>query len=115
MSPPRRRVKASENTTPLVAGERMRIRLNRDYWFFGWLLQRQVTKQLAIGGEIFHQTATVVFGGIDSGAATTGFNIGAIYDFDEHNHLLASAGAGLQNASATNLFSWYIGYQITGP
>ena len=89
--------------------------LNRDYWFFGWLLQRQVTKQLAIGGEIFHQTATVVFGGIDSGAATTGFNIGAIYDFDEHNHLLASAGAGLQNASATNLFSWYIGYQITGP
>src|SRR5208282_335813 len=59
--------------------------LNRDYWFFGWLLQRQVTKQLAIGGEIFHQTATVVFGGIDSGKATTGFNIGAIYDFDEHN------------------------------
>jgi hypothetical protein len=57
--------------------------LNRDYWFFGWLLQRQVTKQLAIGGEIFHQTATVVFGGIDSGAATTGFNMGAIYDFDE--------------------------------
>jgi len=31
--------------------------LNRDYWFFGWLLQQQVTKQLAIGGEIFHQTA----------------------------------------------------------
>jgi hypothetical protein len=89
--------------------------LNRDYWFFGWLLQRQVTKQLAIGGEIFHQTATVVFGGTESGAATTGFNIGAIYDFDEHNHLLVSAGAGLQNAAATNLFSWYIGYQITGP
>jgi hypothetical protein len=88
---------------------------NRDYWFFGWLLQRQVTKQLAIGGEIFHQTATVVFGGVDSGHATTGFNIGAIYDFDEHNHLLVSAGTGLQNASATNLFSWYVGYQITGP
>ncbi len=88
---------------------------NRDYWFFGWLLQRQVTKQLAIGGEIFHQTATVVFGGVDSGQATTGFNIGAIYDFDEHNHLLVSAGTGLQNASATNLFSWYVGYQITGP
>ena len=26
--------------------------------YVGWLLQRQVTKQLAIGGEIFHQTAT---------------------------------------------------------
>lgn len=91
--------------------------LDRDYWFFGWLLQRQVTKQLAIGGEIFHQTATVVFGTGDntSGKATTGFNIGAIYDFDAHNHLLVSLGTGLQNASTTNLLSWYVGYQITGP
>jgi hypothetical protein len=88
---------------------------NRDYWFFGWLLQRQVTKQLAIGGEIYHQTATVVLGDIDSGKATTGFTIGAVYDVDDHNHLLASAGAGLQNAAATNQFSWYLGYQITGP
>jgi hypothetical protein len=90
---------------------------DRDYWFFGWLLQRQVTKQLAIGGELFHQTATVAFGSIDGAATrpTTGFNIGAVYDVDEHNHLLASLGAGLQNASSTNLFSWYLGYQITGP
>jgi len=45
----------------------------------------------------------------------TGFNIGAIYDFDDHNHLLVSAGRALQNASETNLYSWYLGYQITGP
>jgi len=89
--------------------------LNRDYWFFGWLLQRQVTKQLAIGAELFHQTATVMFGGNNTGKATTGFNIGAIYDFDENHHLLVSIGTGLQNASQTNLFSWYVGYQITGP
>jgi len=91
--------------------------VNRDYWFVGWLLQRQVTKQLAIGGEVFHQTATLAFGATDTAftQATTGFNIGAIYDFDEHNHLLVSLGAGLQNASATNLVSWYVGYQITGP
>jgi hypothetical protein len=90
---------------------------NRDYVYVGWLLQRQVTKQLAIGGEIFHQTATVAFGSTDLAATrpTTGFNIGAIYDFDEHNHLLASVGTGLQNASTTNLFSWYLAYQITGP
>jgi hypothetical protein len=88
---------------------------NRDYWFFGWLIQRQVTKQLAIGAEIYHQTGTVVFGPGQSGDATTGFNIGAVYDLDAHNHLLASAGTGLQNASSTNLFSWYLGYQITGP
>jgi hypothetical protein len=74
------------------------------------VLQRQVTKQLAIGGELFHQTAHII-GGKD----TTAFNIGAIYDIDDRNHLLFSAGRALQNASATNLFSWYLGYQITGP
>ena len=90
--------------------------VNRDYWFFGWLLQRQVTKQLAIGAEIYHQTSTVAFGATNPiyTAPTTGFNIGAIYDFDDNHHLLASVGAGLQNASTTNEFSWYLAYQITG-
>lgn len=83
---------------------------DQDYWFFGWLLQKQVTKNLAIGGELFHQTANTI-GGED----TTGFNIGAVYDFDDHNHLLVSAGRAIQNASETNLYSWYLGYQITGP
>jgi hypothetical protein len=89
---------------------------DRDYWFFGWLLQRQVTKQLAIGGEIFHQTSTVAFGATNPiyTQPTTGFNIGAIYDFDDDHHLLVSVGAGLQNASTTNEFSWYVAYQITG-
>ena len=61
-----------------------------------------------IGGELFHQTATTILG-----RDSTGFNIGAIYHFDDHNHLLLSAGRGLQNAASTNLFSWYIAYQIT--
>jgi hypothetical protein len=89
---------------------------NRNYWFFGWLLQKQVTKQLAIGGEIFHQTSTVAFGATNPiyTQPTTGFNIGAIYDFDDDHHLLVSVGTGLQNASTTNVFSWYLAYQITG-
>ena len=74
-----------------------------------------MTKQLAIGAEIFHQTATVAFGATAATKPTTGFNIGAVYDFDDDNHLLVSFGTGLQNASDTNLFSWYLGYQITGP
>jgi len=86
------------------------VTLDKDYWFFGWLLQKQVTKQLAIGGELFHATAQTI-GGKD----TTGFNIGGIYDFHEHNHLLFSAGRVLQNGPETNLFSWYFGYQRTGP
>jgi hypothetical protein len=89
---------------------------NENYWFFGWLLQKQVTKQLAIGGEIYHQTSTVAFGATNPiyTQPTTGFNIGAIYDFDSDHHLLVSVGAGLQNASTTNEFSWYVAYQITG-
>jgi hypothetical protein len=43
----------------------------------------------------------------------TGFTIGGYYDFDEHHHLLFSAGTGIQNASQTNVYSWYLGYQIT--
>ena len=81
---------------------------DKDYWYFGWLLQKKVTDKLTIGGEIFYQTATTI-GARDS----AGFNIGAMYDFDEHNHLLVSMGRGLQNASATNVFSWYLAYQIT--
>jgi hypothetical protein len=83
---------------------------DKDYWFFGGLLQRKVTDRLSIAGEIFHQTANSI-----DGDDSTGFNVGAIYDFNEHNHLLLSAGRGFQNADNTNVFSWYLGYQITGP
>jgi hypothetical protein len=82
--------------------------IDKDYWFFGWLLQKKVTDRLTIGGELFHQTAATMLG-----RDSTGFNIGAVYDFDDYNHLLLSAGRGLQNLPNTNLFSWYIAYQIT--
>jgi len=81
---------------------------NRNYWYTGWLLQRQITDALALGGELYHQTADT-----DGGPATTGFNLGAIYDFSENHHLLLSAGSGLQNASETNRFSYYAAYLLT--
>jgi len=81
---------------------------NKNFWFFGWLLQRKVTDELALGAEIFHQTANAV-GGRDS----TGFNLGGIYDFTENYHLLFSAGRGLQHANTTNEFSYYIALQLT--
>ena len=74
------------------------------------LWQRKVTDKLSVGGEIFHQTADTI-----DAHDSTGFNIGAIYDINEHNRLLFSAGRGLQNPSDTNVFSWYVGYLITGP
>jgi hypothetical protein len=88
----------------------------KDYTFVGWLLQRKVTDNLMLGGEIFHGTAGILVGypSFDlNSKENTGFNIGGVYDFDDHNHLLFSAGRGLQNAADTNQFSWYLGWQIT--
>ena len=65
---------------------------NRDFWYFGWAVQRQITDNLALGGELFHQTADTV-GGKDQ----TGFDLGIIYDLSEHYHLMFSAGPGIQN------------------
>ncbi|HUK58290.1 MAG TPA: hypothetical protein VLV50_03590 [Stellaceae bacterium] len=81
---------------------------NKDYWFTGWLVQRQVTDALAVGAELFHQTADTV-----GGSESTGFNIGAIYDFSENYNLLVSAGRGLENAAKTNAFSYYAAFQWT--
>jgi hypothetical protein len=91
---------------------------NKNYWFAGWVLQRQVTDSLALGGEIFHQTSFAT-GGPGSpcfplgSKDTTGFNLGGTYDFDQNHHLLFSAGRALQNASTTNAFSYYLALQWT--
>jgi hypothetical protein len=81
---------------------------NKNYWFYGWLLQRQVTDKLALGGELFHQTKDT-----EDGPDTSGYNLGGVYDFTENHHLLFSAGRGIRHASETNTFSYYLGYQLT--
>ena len=81
---------------------------NRNYWFVGWQAQYQVSEHVTLGAEIFHTTGQVA----DQGAST-GFNVGGFYNFDEHNHLLFSAGKGVQNAAETNRVSSYAGYQYT--
>ncbi len=86
---------------------------NRNYWFTGWLLQRQLTDSLALGGEIFHQTVGMV-----QGDASSGFNLGGIYDFAEHFHLLFSAGRGglvyaIDTASVRNPITYYLAFQWT--
>ena len=81
---------------------------NRDYWFFGWALVRKITENFSFGGEIFHQTADTV-----ESTASSGFNLGGIYDFNEKHHLVFSAGRGIGHASGTNKFSYYVGYEVT--
>lgn len=81
---------------------------NRNYWFAGWLLQRRIAKPLAVGAELYYQTADTV-GGRDG----AGFNVGGIYDFSEHYHLLLSVGRGLRNVAASNTLSYYAALQWT--
>jgi len=78
---------------------------NQNYWFTGWLLQRQITKRLAVGGEIFYLTASAVGGG-----SRTGVNLGGTYDFDEGHHLLFSAGDDIHGSGRGMA---YLGYQWT--
>lgn len=80
----------------------------KNHWFFGWQLQKAISEHLTLGGEIYHSTEQVSGEG-----SSTGFNLGGAYNFDEHNHLLFSAGRGLTNVDMTNKSSSYVGYQLT--
>lgn len=82
---------------------------NKNYWFMGWALQRNITNKLALGVEFFHQTPTQI-----GGMQTTGFNVGGIYDFTDDYRFLFSFGKALQHAKATNEFSWYVGLRVSG-
>jgi hypothetical protein len=86
---------------------------NRNYWFAGWLVQRQVTDKLALGGEVFHQTSNMVGRG-DS----TGFSLGGVYDITEHYHLLFSGGRGgllyaVDGARVSDPTTYYLAFQWT--
>jgi hypothetical protein len=81
---------------------------NRDYWYLGWAAQWQIADNLAIGGEIFHQTPNAV--GVKD---QTGVDLGAIYDLSEHYHFMFSVGQGVQNRSTTDAFSYYVSLQLT--
>ena len=81
---------------------------NGNYWLTGVLLQRKLSDALVAGIEVFHQTPNTA-----GGPSLTGFNLGATFDFDEHHHLLVSAGRGLQSPSAADQFTWFLGFEIT--
>jgi hypothetical protein len=81
---------------------------NRNWWFAGWLLQRQVTAKLAVGAEIFHETAQV-----RDGSSNTDINVGGTWDLNENEHILFSAGHSVQGPGK---FVAYVAFQITfGP
>jgi hypothetical protein len=77
----------------------------RNFYRFGWEVQRDLSEQLTLGAEVFHETPTAV--GIKG---HTAFNVGGYWNFDEHQHLLFSAGRDIEGP---NRFSCYLGFQLT--
>ena len=81
---------------------------NKDYWFFGWQLQRQISQLLTLGAELFGNTKTA-----DDRKSRIGFNAGAIVNLTDDHHLLFSAGSDIRGE---NRLSAYFAYQYTfGP
>jgi hypothetical protein len=81
---------------------------NKDWWFFGWEVQREISKALTLGGELIYRTADT-----DGGDNSFGFNLGAIINLTENHHILFSAGSDI---SGPTRFQGYIAYQYTfGP
>lgn len=81
---------------------------NENWGFVGAVLQRQITDNFLLGGEVYHRT-TLETGGRDD----TAFNIGTVIDFTEHQHFLFSAGRSIDGPTD---FQCYIAWQFTfGP
>jgi hypothetical protein len=81
---------------------------NQNWWFVGWLVQRQVTSHLTVGAEVFHETAQQV-----NGESDTIINGGGIFDLNDTAHLLFSLGHTVQGPSS---YQAYFAIQFTfGP
>jgi hypothetical protein len=74
--------------------------------FVGAVLQKQVMSNLALGAEVYYQTTSEP----DFPNQGTAFNIGTVYDFSDHHHLLFTAG---RSISGPIDFQCYIAYQFT--
>ena len=85
---------------------------NENWGFGGLVVQRQVTKNVLLGAELYHSTANLATMEA-SGPADTAFNIGTVIDFNEHQHLLFSVGRSVDGPTD---FQMYVAYQFTfGP
>lgn len=78
---------------------------NRNWTLVGWELQNQVRENVAIGVEVFHNSSQEI-----GGESETHFNIGAMIDFSDMQHLLLSAGTAFNDA---NNMQAYLAYQLT--
>ena len=83
---------------------------NRNYWQTGWELQRDLSKKLTLGAELFSYSPRT-----DPGRNETGYNLGMFYNFSEEQHFLFSAGsdiAGPNDLLIYAAFQWTFGPKL---
>jgi hypothetical protein len=79
-----------------------------DFCQTGAVLTYQLLPKLQIGAEIFHRTSD------SSGMpATTSAGIGWRFDLNDNYHLLGYVRRGIENADATDRYSWYASVLFT--
>jgi hypothetical protein len=78
---------------------------NRNFWYFGWQVQRRLSEIVVPGVELFYTTADTV-----NGRGNLRFNLGVVLDLTPNHHLLLSAGRSLVGDT---LFQAYAGYLFT--
>jgi len=76
---------------------------NRDYWFGGWLLQRDIFPWLTLGVELFHSTPSTT-----DGQHETGYNVGMIVNFSEKHHFIGSAGTDIHGPANSFFYAAYL-------
>jgi hypothetical protein len=80
---------------------------NRDYWFGGWELQRDISKSLTLGAEIIGSTSPA-----EGAGGSYSFNAGAIINLSDEHHILLSVGRdihGPNTLTAYAAFQWTFG------
>lgn len=80
---------------------------NRDWWYTGAVVQRQLVEGFALGAEIYHGTPRQ-----EGLQGDTRFNVGLVVDLSSLHHVLVSAG----HAIGANAVQGYVAWQLTfGP
>jgi hypothetical protein len=78
---------------------------NRNFYQLGWVVQRNLSDSLAVGGEIFSFGKTT-----EDGSSRLGYTAGCIFNLSEDHHLLFSAGSDI---SGDNRFFLFLAWELT--
>jgi hypothetical protein len=77
----------------------------QNWTFVGWEAQYELSEALALGSEVFYQTASS-----EDSETSAGFTVGGFVNFNENNHLLFSLGHSITGAAT---LTGYLGFQLT--